>query len=241
MDLMRAGIAGALLIALLASPSRAGAPVLPAPSAGATPLALFFGSSTTRGAGASTPDRRWSSLLSRASGWSEVNAGLSGTTLTDRPGPGRAPSGEARWRSLLEGERPAIVFVMYGANDARIGIPIGASGAPGTFRHAAATVLRGLRAAFPGAVVVLVTPQPARRLEAVRAPYDAALAAEATSAGALVVDGLAAFPADALLDHAADAIHLNDRGHAAFAAHVERALAAAGVVVGRGRGVSPPR
>jgi hypothetical protein len=84
-------------------------------------------------------------------------------------------------------------------------------------------------------VLVLVTPQPARRLEAVRGPYDAALAAEAEAAGAIVVNGAAAFPAEALADHAADAIHLNDRGHAAFAAHVARALAAAGVAVGAGR------
>jgi lysophospholipase L1-like esterase len=236
MERMRSGIVGALTLVLLASPTRAEAPALAVPSAAAaTPLAIFFGSSTTRGAGATSPERRWSALLARDAGWREVNAGLSGTTLTDRPGPGRAPSGEARWRSLLEGERPAIVFVMYGANDARIGVPIGDSGAPGTLRHAAAAVLRGLRIAFPGAVLVFVTPQPARRLLGVRGPYDAALAEEAAAAGAIVVDGAAAFPPEALAELAADAIHLNDRGHAAFAAHVARALAAAGVALPPGR------
>lgn len=220
---MRAGFAGAVLVALLAVPSRAEAP------APATRVAVFFGSSTTFGVGASSPARRWSSLVARAAGWEEVNAGLSGTTLTDRPGPGRAPSAEARWRTLVGGRAPDVVFVMYGANDARIGIPVGAPGRRGTFRHAAATVLGGLRRAFPRAVLVVVTPQPAKRLREVRAPYDAALALEARAAGAVLVDGGAAFPPEELGALSADAIHLNDRGHAAFAAYVGRALASAGV------------
>ena len=40
----------------------------------------------------------------------------------------------------------------------------------------------------------------------------------------------AAFAADALPRYAADAIHLNDAGHAALAAHLERALLEAGVI-----------
>lgn len=221
---MRAAIAAALLV-LLATPSRAEAPA-PAPV-----FALFFGSSTTRGVGATAPERRWSTLLSRSARWEELNAGLSGTTLTDRPGPGRAPSGEARWNALVGGPVPSFVFVMYGANDVKIGVPIGASGKRGTFRHAAAGVLRGFRQAFPHAVLVVVTPQPSRRLRDLRGPYDAALAAEAKAVGAMFVDGAVAFPPEALPDLAADAIHLNDRGHAAFAAHVARALAAAGLDV----------
>ncbi|HYG69117.1 MAG TPA: SGNH/GDSL hydrolase family protein [Anaeromyxobacteraceae bacterium] len=231
---MRTGLLAALLVALVATHSRAGAPGFAAMGADA-PVALFFGSSTTTGVGASSAARRWSSLLARDAGWREVNAGFPGTTLTDRPGPGRAPSAEARWRALVGKERPAFVFVMYGANDARMGVPIGTPTTPGTFRHAAATVVRGLRAAFPDAVVVLVTPQPARRLLGVRVPYDAALEAEAVAAGVLLVDGAAAFPASALADHAADAIHLNDRGHAAFALHVAGVLARAGLVATRGR------
>ncbi|WP_242371741.1 MULTISPECIES: SGNH/GDSL hydrolase family protein [Anaeromyxobacter] len=195
------------------------------------PQVIFFGSSTTAGTGASRPERRWTTLLARHAGWSEVNEGLPGSTLTDVTGR-PAPSGELRWRALAgSGLRPGVVVVMYGANDAIAGVPLGEADAPGTFRHAAASVLRGLRAAFPRAVLVVCTPQPGRRLDrARRAPYDAALADEARAVGAVVVRGDEAFAPEALPRFAADTIHLNDAGHAALAAYVERALLDARVI-----------
>ncbi len=205
------------------SPSREAA--LPA-----APQALFFGSSTIAGSGASAPQRRFTSLLARQAGWREINEGVSGSTLTDVPGRS-APSGEARWRAIASsGIQPAVVVVMYGANDAVSGVPLGEADAPGTFRHAAATVLRGLRDAFPRAALVVCTPQPGRRLQRQRGPYDAALADEARAVGAIVLRGEDAFAADALPRYAADTIHLNDAGHAALAAHLGRALLDAGVI-----------
>jgi lysophospholipase L1-like esterase len=194
------------------------------------PQALFFGSSTVAGSGASAPHRRFTSLLARQAGWREINEGLSGSTLTDVPGR-VAPSGEARWRAIASsGIHPAVVVVMYGANDAISGVPLGEANAPGTFRHAASTVLRGLRDAFPRAALVVCTPQPGHRLRHPRGPYDAALAEEARAVGAIVLRGEEAFAGDALPRYAADTIHLNDAGHAALAAHLGRALLDAGVI-----------
>jgi lysophospholipase L1-like esterase len=205
-----------------------------APARDPTPLdapqVLFFGSSTTAGSGASSPDRRFTSLLARRAGWREINEGLPGSTLTDVPGRS-ALSAEVRVRAIAaSGIQPAVVVVMYGANDAISGVPLGEPGAPGTFRHAAAAVLRGLRAAFPRATLVVCTPQPGRRLQPSRAPYDAALADEARAIGAVLLRGDGAFAAEALPRYAADAIHLNDAGHAVLAAHLERALLDAGVI-----------
>jgi lysophospholipase L1-like esterase len=169
-------------------------------------------------------------LLARQAGWREINEGLPGSTLTDVPGRA-APSGEARWRAIAaRGIHPAVVVVMYGANDAVAGVPLGEPGAPGTFRNAAASVLRGLRAAFPRAALVVCTPQPGRRLQRSRAQYDAALADEARAVGAIVLSGEDAFAMEALPRYAADAIHLNDAGHAALAAHLERALLDAHII-----------
>ncbi len=222
---------GLAAAAMLAAGCMAGhAPPPRETAAPGAPQAIFFGSSTVAGTGASRPDRRWTTLLARHAGWREVNEGLPGSTLTDVQGR-PAASGELRLRALAaSGVHPAVVVVMYGANDAIAGVPLGEAGMPGTFRHAAASVFRGLRAAFPRAVLVVCTPQPGRRLALRRAAYDAALAEEAQAVGAVLVHGEEAFAAEALPRYAADTIHLNDAGHAALAAHVERALLAARVM-----------
>jgi lysophospholipase L1-like esterase len=186
---------------------------------------VFFGSSTTEGSGATTPDRRWTTLVARRLGWIELNRGLSRSTLTDLGG--AVPSGEARWREALAGEPADVVFVMYGANDVVAHVPLGDPATPGTFRHAAATTLRGMRALLPHAILVVCTPQPGRALSARRAPYDLALAEAAAGVGAIFVPAGTAFPEERLAELAADRIHLNDRGHAALAEFVAGAPALA--------------
>jgi lysophospholipase L1-like esterase len=212
--------AGALVAVLVAcSPAAADAGAEPRdPAARATPAplrAVFFGSSTTEGSGASRPDRRWTSILSSGLGWIEVNRGLSGSTLTDLRG--SVPSGEERWREAVAGEPADLVLVMYGTNDALARVPLGDPETPGTFRHAAAAVVRGIRAALPDATVVVLTPQPNRATAATREPYDAALAEAAAAAGAVFLPAGSAFAEERLADLSADALHLNDAGHAALA------------------------
>lgn len=188
----------------------------PAVAAVEPPRVLFFGSSTTGGSGASRRDRRWTTLVSRRFGWSEVNRGLSSSTLTEL---GRkVPSGEARWREAVGGEPADLVVVMYGANDVLARVPLGDPATPGTFRHAAGSVLRGIRAALPGATLLVLTPQPNRATAAAREPYDLALAEAAAAVEATFVHAGAAFPEERLGALGADRLHLNDAGHAALAA-----------------------
>lgn len=218
---LRAALAAAVLLAACGA-NVAGTPseALPEDLAAPPPPArvVFLGSSTTAGAGASRPERRWSSIVSRRLGWIEVNRGLSTSTLTSI---GRlTPSGEQRWREAIAGPPADAVFVMYGANDVLARVPLGDPETPGTFRHAAAAVLDGLREALPGAALVVCAPQPSRATAAEREPYDLALAEAARAAGAHFVAAGSAFPEERLPELTVDRLHLNDAGHAAVAEFV---------------------
>jgi lysophospholipase L1-like esterase len=211
-------LAALALLAALAC----GRAAAPPPESESAPRAVFFGSSTTVGAGASEAGRRWTALVSARLGWTEVNRGLGGSTLAERGGP--IPSAERRWREAVVAARPDVVVVQYGANDVLSAVPLGGAAEPGTFRHGARAVLGGLREALPGVPLVVVEPQPAPGTAGTRAAYDAALAEAALEAGATLVRAGQAFPAG---EHAVDHIHVDDGGHAALAAHVAGALAAA--------------
>jgi lysophospholipase L1-like esterase len=216
----RAALAAALLLACSANTAGSPPDALSPDLASRPPPArvVFFGSSTTAGAGASAPERRWTSIVSRRLGWIEVNRGLSSSTLASVGR--RTPSGEQRWREALAGPPADIVYVMYGANDVLADVPLGDPDTPGTFRHAAMAVLRGMREALPDAALVVCAPQPSRATAARREPYDLALAEAAAAAGALFVPAGSAFPEGRLGELTADRLHLNDAGHAAVAEFV---------------------
>jgi acyl-CoA thioesterase-1 len=89
------------------------------PRAGAI---LVLGDSLSAGyglpAGASWPALLSAQLPARAPGWSMVNAGISGDTTA---------GGLARLPALLARERPVLVLIELGANDALRGQPLAAS------------------------------------------------------------------------------------------------------------------
>lgn len=192
--------------------------------AGGRPRAAFLGSSTTAGTGASRPERRWSAIVARDLGWSEVNLGLRGSKLVSLGD--RIPAGEGRAAEVLN-EAPDVVVVMYGANDVVAGVALGGPDASATYHHAVRGLLQRLRAALPAALLFVCSPQPAEALRGIRAPYDAVLAREAAAVGAVFVPAGEAFPLEQLPRLAADRIHLNDRGHAALARFVRDRIAAA--------------
>jgi lysophospholipase L1-like esterase len=189
---------------------------------GPAPRAVFFGSSTVEGVGASDTAHRWTSLVAACFGWTEVNQGLSGSTMTMLDDSGT--SAEARWRTAVVDQDPDIVFVQYGANDVTAEVALGEPGQPQTFRNATSVVLGGIAAALPSAPFYVVEPQPATALGG-RAPYDAALAEFAAPLDLPVVHAGQAFPAG---QYAADWIHLDDAGHSALAQFVATSIAASG-------------
>ncbi len=125
--------------------------------------AVFFGASSVEGAGASSPDKRFSTLVCRTLGWEEINLGIGGTTMTGRGEDGLIAdeeSGIGRVPDILHA-RPDVVFISYGANDFAQSRPLGIleKFEPGTFISDYDTVLRGLIENLPGTRIVLATCQ----------------------------------------------------------------------------------
>ncbi len=123
--------------------------------------AVFFGASTVEGAGASSPDRRFSTLICQTLGWEEINLGIGGTTMTGRDDTGMIvdeESGIGRVPDVLHAA-PDIVVILYGANDFAGGKPLGEASQfrQGTFLWDYDTVLRGLIENLPDAQIVLTT------------------------------------------------------------------------------------
>ena len=109
---------------------------------------VFFGASSVEGSGASTPERRFTSILAQAMGWDEVNLGIGGTPVAGRSDDGELVdenSGIARVPDVLDA-KPDLVFILYGANDFVQSVPLGDPGQfrQGTFFWDFDTLLRGL-------------------------------------------------------------------------------------------------
>ena len=125
--------------------------------------AVFFGASSIEGTGASSPDKRFTTVLCRALGWEEINLGVGGTTMTGRDNSGLVvdeESGIGRVPDILHA-KPDFVLILFGANDFVRSCPLGNLGKfqPGTFASDYDTVVRGLIENLPEAKLVLATSQ----------------------------------------------------------------------------------
>ncbi len=198
--------------------------------------AVFFGASSVEGVGASSPERRWSSITAQALGWEEINLGLSGTTVTGRDDAGQVTdedSGLGRVTDVLDAQ-PDVVVISYGANDFAQGRPLGTLERfrQGTFLWDYDTMLRGLLFQLHPGQVVLSTAQYRADAETPNAEglvlpdYNRVIAQVGERNGVLVLDPYA----DAGIDArnwpqlSADDAHLNDDGHERLAAFYIEAL-----------------
>ncbi|SFO94351.1 Lysophospholipase L1 [Geodermatophilus dictyosporus] len=182
--------------------------------------AVFLGDSYTVGVGTSVGPTYAARTADRL-GWTEVDAGQSGTGyVADGGGGDRAPF-RARVPDVAQAA-PDVVVVQGSTNDA---------GVPSVEVGAAATALYAdLAAAVPGARVVVLGPLaapgvPRAEIEAIRD----ALAAAAAQAGLLFVDPVAGdwlAPSQGLW---ADSTHPDDEGYAVVADELVAALEAAGL------------
>lgn len=83
-------------------------------AAGATgPLVAFYGDSYTRGSMASSPDKRWSTIVSREHGWREFNPSHNGLGFIRH----RLLFGHGDLPDLIITRRPDIVIITLGLND----------------------------------------------------------------------------------------------------------------------------
>jgi lysophospholipase L1-like esterase len=116
-------LAAAASVAALAA---CGMPVTSRPGQAASPspgqvVVAFYGDSYTRGTGASSPERRWSSIVAAERGWWEFNPSVDGLGFVNHrePGPeGQGAAGVDVVDQIVEHEpAPDLVIVTMGLND----------------------------------------------------------------------------------------------------------------------------
>lgn len=106
---------GLLLAACAGAPAsdRAGE-ALPADA----PVVAFYGDSYTLGTGASSPERRWSSMIAADRGWAEFNPSVNGLGFVTNREPGLGGPGTDLVEAIVTHEpAPDLVFVTMGLND----------------------------------------------------------------------------------------------------------------------------
>jgi lysophospholipase L1-like esterase len=189
---------------------------LPAAGSTAKPRVVFFGSSTTEGAGASRRDRRYTALVSQYLGWEEINAGKGGSRLTNQGqgAQGVPPSALMRWQTDVAAKKPDRIVLMYGANDMHKKVPMS------QYKPAIAELLTNLKGVVGPANLVVATPQPVLKTAGNRPIYDAALEEGAKAAGLASIDAEHCLPPEQLAEFSHDNWHLNDLGHAALASYM---------------------
>lgn len=196
------------------------APVTRGPS---LPVVAFVGDSYSAGAGASAPDKRWTTLVSSQQGWVESNLARGGTGYLNTAG--KDGCGLDYCPNYLEmipdvvAAKPDIVVVSGGRNDRWK--------TDAEFAKAASSLFGELRAQLPDAKLLVTTPvwdDDKAPAEMVR--IKSVVVANATQYGATILDigePLSGRP-DAV---AADGGHPNDLGYSLIADAVNVALTAA--------------
>jgi len=196
----------------------------PTPSA-TGPVVSFYGDSYTRGTGASSPDRRWSTIISSERGWHEVNRSENGLGFVNRrasmgPGLDDIPA-------QIIADDPDLVFVTMGLNDT-----FSYDRAADRIRETIDSDLQRLRDGLPEARIVVVEPF---WYTADRPPSIDVIAGWVEDAAARIgadhiegashwLDGHDADSADSWM--AGDGLHPNDTGYAYLAERMDAALRA---------------
>ena len=187
----------------------------PSPVVEEEPVALFVGDSYTVGQGASSPELRWSTLVSEALGWRELNVAVGGTGFVK--GNAKRDNYPAQLRSVSPGIVD-IVVIAGGQNDFRT-----LRSEPGQVFEAVADTYALAVRRFPGAEIVSVGPSTPRAIGLEVRALDSAVRAAAVETEATYVSLLDPNIVQGRLVHE-DGIHTTDAGNAAIARQVVRAL-----------------
>jgi lysophospholipase L1-like esterase len=189
---------------------------LPATAAGKK--IAFIGDSYTAGSGVSSQSMRWTTQLSLARGWEEVNLGLGGTgyLITNK-----APDGTVRRNyqaRIAEAVRakPDVVIVSGGGNDLALDTP--------AVVEAVQAFYPALRKALPKAQIIAINPLwGATDMPAALPELQAAVKASVAGVGGAFVD-----IGQPLVGHpelvVEDKVHPNDEGAGAIAKLTDSAL-----------------
>jgi lysophospholipase L1-like esterase len=194
----------------------------PAPSGKAEPVkadagptvALFVGDSYTVGQRASSPAKRWSSLVSRELGWTEHNVADGGTGFVSRHPDKDLLSYEEQLRSVRYPARIDVVVISGGQNDfAELGTT------PAQVFDAVAETYALAARRFPDARIIAVGPSTPWEVGLEARALDSAVRAAAEKHEATYVSLI---DPDVVRDRYvhSDGIHVGDQGYAAIAQRV---------------------
>ena len=211
-----AAAASCLALAACLGPVTAPPGQAASPSAG-QPVAAFYGDSYTRGTGASSPERRWSSIVASERGWFEFNPSVDGLGYVNN----RELAAEDLVEQIVEHEpAPDIVIVTMGLND-NFSMPSRAE----EIEAAIHDDLQRLREELPDARLVVVEPfwytdeRPESVERIVGWVEDAAADVEADyiAGASRWLEGHPEWMSD-------DVIHPNDEGYAEIARRMDEEL-----------------
>lgn len=202
----------------------ASAPPTAAIATGKVTVAAFIGDSYTGGAGASNPNKRWTTLVAKQRGWFEKNYGLGGTgyvTEAGAEGCGKAkcPNYAGVLDEVAKAE-PNVLVISGGRNDRW--------SSESSFAAATTDLFQQAKAKLPNARIFVTTPvwddeQAPAEIERMRGQVTKA----ATAAGITVLDIGEPLQGQPSIT-AADGFHPNDAGYALLAAATNKALVASG-------------
>jgi len=216
-------LAAAAAVALTLSACAGPAPSSSSVPAGDGPLVGFYGDSYTLGTGASSPDKRWSTIIAKQRGWRELNPSVNGLGFVNNrtafgDGSGDLPS------ILIDG-KPEIVFVTMGLND-----NFSYDAAADEIHEQIDTDLQRLKEGLPDARFVVVEPfwytddRPDSLAAIIGWVKDAAedIDADYIPGASHWIEGHPEWMAS-------DGLHPNDEGYAAMAKQMDAALTELGL------------
>ncbi|OZC50993.1 hypothetical protein CH286_05490 [Rhodococcus sp. WWJCD1] len=188
----------------LAEPATAPARTIP----DSVPVVAFLGDSYSQGIGASTNGKRWTTLVSAAMGWSELNLAEGGSGYTT------SYLGQKTDYSIkldvIAAAQPDIVVVSGGRNDYEAGTA-GITGA------VASSLFAAVKAAAPNTEVIVTSPI----WDSTEPPADFATLIDGVKSAAAQANALYLDIGEPLADHPdmidPDGLHPNDAGHRTIA------------------------
>ncbi|MCS5735584.1 SGNH/GDSL hydrolase family protein [Herbiconiux daphne] len=215
-------IAGAVFLGVSISRNSSSASEVPSAPTASTKV-VFIGDSYTHGTGASSEANRWTSIVSKAKGWSETNLGRGGTGYVTTSGINGCgleycPTYDEMIPTALESQ-PDIVVVAGGQND------MGAwTASPSDVTAGISKTYGDIRGRFPDARIIAVGPSTVGAVSNEVVAFDEAVQSAAASVNAeyiSLIDPPVIEPSWVTVDGG----HVTDSGHAAIA---QRVLAAIG-------------
>lgn len=192
----------------------------PMDSAAAGPVAAFYGDSYTLGTGASSPEKRWSTIVSTERGWIEVNPSVNGLGFVNN----RAALDADLIGDIVEAA-PDVVIVTMGLND-----NFSYDRGPTAIDAAITADFERLKTELPEARIVVVEPfwYTDQRPESLDIIADW-VSTGAAAIGADYIAGASRWLSGHPEWMAADGLHPNDVGYAEIAKRMDEELAAIGL------------